>query len=94
MPCCLALIALSAPRIVIVLVVLFSDYLGTAYQTTLWPLLGFFLAPLTTLTYAWAWHSGGGSITGIRVALVVLAALIDAGVIGGGAHQARRREED
>ena len=28
---------------VILLVVLVSDYIGTAYQTVLWPLLGFFL---------------------------------------------------
>jgi hypothetical protein len=42
MPCLIGCLALSAPRFAIVLVVLFSDFIGRAYQTTLWPLLGFF----------------------------------------------------
>ena len=49
MPCCIGLIALSAPRVAILLVVLFSDYIGTAYETTLWPLLGFFFRSTFTL---------------------------------------------
>ena len=35
-------LALIAPRFAIVLVWLFSDYLGRAYETVIWPLLGFF----------------------------------------------------
>ena len=42
MPCCVALLALMAPRIAIILVVIFSDYIGTAYETRLVPFLGFF----------------------------------------------------
>src|SRR5678816_3171504 len=40
MPCLLGCLALLFPRVVIVLVVIFSDYIGQAYQTILWPLLG------------------------------------------------------
>jgi hypothetical protein len=92
MPCCIAFFALSAPRVAIVLVVLFSDYIGTAYQTTLVPLVGFFVAPLTTLAYAWAIHSNG-SVEGVHFAVVVVAVLVDFGVIGGSARRAGRSGE-
>lgn len=79
------------PRLAIVVVVIFSDYIGTACQTVLWPLLGFFFMPLTTLAYAWAWHSGGGSVAGIGLVVVILAALMDLGIIGSGAHNQKTR---
>ena len=90
MPCCLALIALVAPRLAIVLVFLFSDYLGTAYQTWIVPFLGFLFLPLTTLAYAWAIHSHG-SVQGFALVVVVVAVLIDLGIVGGSAR--RRRKE-
>ena len=84
MPCLLGLLALLTPRLVIILIVIFSDYIGNAYQTTIWPLLGFFFMPLTTLAYAFAKNSNG-SVAGLYLALVVVAVLIDLGMIGGGA---------
>ncbi|MFG0252934.1 MAG: hypothetical protein ACF8NJ_08690 [Phycisphaerales bacterium JB038] len=83
MPCLVGLLALLAPRVTIVLVVLFSDYIGRAYETVLWPLLGFFFLPTTTLAYAWARHGGG--VEGWRLVIVVLAVLIDLGLIGANA---------
>ena len=89
MPCILGCIALAFPRLVIILVVIFSDYIGDAYQTTIWPLLGFFFAPLTTLAYAWAWHYGSGSVQGLGLVAVIFAVLIDLGILGGGASHNR-----
>lgn len=82
MPCLLALLAFFAPRLVIVLLVIFSDYIGDAYRTVVWPLLGFFFMPYTTLAYAWAINSHG-SVSGGYLLVVVLAVLVDLGVIGG-----------
>lgn len=90
MTCVIALLSLFAPRLAIVLVWLFSDYLGRAYETTLWPVLGFFFMPLTTLTYAWAMHSNAGSVSGIHLVVVVLAVLADLGLIGGSSRASRR----
>lgn len=90
MGCLLAVLALFMPRLVIVLVVIFSDWLGAAYQTVLWPLLGFFFMPLTTLAYAAAWHMGGGSISGLGIVIIVIAVLIDLGLIGGSATARQR----
>lgn len=86
MQCLVGCLALGAPRVAIVLVVLFSDYIGRAYETTLWPLLGFFFMPLTTLAYAWAVNTHG-SVSGLYLAVVVIAALMDLGVIGAGSRQ-------
>lgn len=92
MPLLLGCLALFAPRVVIVLVVLFSDYLGTAYETLLWPLLGFVFLPLTTLAYAFAWHSGTpGTVSGFGVLITAGAVLLDLGLLGGGGRLSRRR---
>jgi hypothetical protein len=83
MPCLVALLALLAPRITIVLLVILSDYIGAAYQTILWPLLGFIFFPFTTLAYAFAINEAG-SVAGIHLILVVIAVLLDLGSMGGG----------
>ena len=91
MTCLIGLIAMAFPRMAIILVVIFSDYIGTAYQTTVWPLLGFFFMPVTTLAYAWAIHSNG-SVAGLYLIVVIIAVLIDLGIIGGGAANPRARQ--
>ena len=82
MPCLVAIGALIFPRLILVLVWLFSDYLGRAYETVIWPLLGFLFLPLTTLAYAFAINANG-SVEGWYLAAVVVAVLIDLGIIGG-----------
>jgi hypothetical protein len=91
MPCLLTLPAIIVPRLVIVLLVIFSDWLGAAYETVLWPLLGFFFLPLTTLAYALAIHQAG-AVRGWWTAVVVLAVLMDLGSsASGGRGKVRMR---
>ena len=78
------------PRLAIVLVVIFSDYIGNAYQSVLWPLLGFFFMPVTTLAFAWAINTNG-SVSGIYLVAVVVAVLLDLGIIGSGASNRKVR---
>jgi len=80
------------PRFVLALVFLFSGFLGRAYDTFLWPLLGFFFLPLTTLAYAAAinWN---GSVSGGYFFMVLVAALIDVGAVGGNGWQRLHRHE-
>lgn len=92
MPCCLLLLlAMIGPRFVIALLALFSNYLQTAYTGLLIPLLGFLFMPFTTLAYAWAINSTREA-SGIQLVVVVIAVLIDLGVIGGGADRRRRQQ--
>jgi hypothetical protein len=90
-PLLIGCLALATPRVAIVLVVIFSDYIGRAYDTTLWPFVGFLFLPLTTLAYAWAINSGG-SVDGFRLVVVVITVLMDLGVIGGSSKGKRTRE--
>jgi len=90
MPCFILLLALITPRFALVLMWLFSDYLGRAYATVLWPLLGFFIMPMTTIAYAVCLNEGGGLRDG-WIALFVVAVLIDFGVVGGTARGRRER---
>lgn len=83
MPCVLVAIALFMPRLAILLIWLFTDWLGRAYETALWPLLGFFLMPYTTLGYTAAVLNTGGNVSGAWLALVVVCALVDLGAWGG-----------
>jgi hypothetical protein len=93
-PLLIGCLALSTPRLALLLVVFFSNYIGRAYESPLWPFLGFFFMPLTTLAYAWAINSHG-SVDGGYLVVVVLAVLIDLGIIGGSAknrYRARDRQ--
>ena len=81
MPCFIGCLALSMPRLAIVFVVIFSDFIGRAYDTVLWPLLGFVFMPLTTLVYAWAINSRG-ELAGIQLAIFIIALCVDFGLVG------------
>jgi hypothetical protein len=92
MPCLLGCLALAVPRLVIILLFLFSDYLERAYVTVVWPVLGFVFFPTATLAYAFAINQNY-SLTGIYLVIFVIAVLIDLGLIGGGSHQSYRYHE-
>jgi hypothetical protein len=81
---------LAFPRLVLVLMFLFSSYLERAYHGILLPLLGFIFLPLTTIVYAWMVNTGT-PIGGVYLLVLIVAVLIDAGGVGGGAwHRSRR----
>ncbi len=90
MPCIVAILAFFFPRAVILGLVIFGDYIGRAYTNDLWAVLGFFFMPYTTLAYAWGINSHG-SIEGISLVVLIVAVLLDLGVIGGGAGSARSK---
>ncbi len=90
MGCLLGILALITPRFVLVIMWLFTDYLARTYDSFVWPLLGFFFLPATTITYAIAQNKFDG-VRGVGHLLVVLGVLVDIGVIGGGARSKRPR---
>lgn len=91
MPCCLILvIAILGPRIAIAGLALFTSYFERAFDGLLLLILGFLFLPFTTLAYAWAINMYGG-VSGWQGAVILIAVLIDLGVVGGGASERRRR---
>ena len=81
MPCLIGCLALSAPRFAIILVVIFSGYIGAAFDNLIWPILGFCFLPTTTLAYAWAINSRG-ELAGIQLAIFIIALCVDFGLVG------------
>ena len=89
MPCLVLIVLLAFPRIALVLIFLFSNYLQRAYHGLLLPLIGFLFLPLTTLAYAWMVNTGQ-RIAGINLVILVIAVVIDLGGLGHGASRRRR----
>ncbi len=91
MPCIIALIAAFFPRLVLIGLAIFSDYLPRAFGGWLWPILGFFFLPFTTLAYAFGKNSNG-SIDGWYLVLMIVAVLMDLGIVGGGAKAKLKKD--
>lgn len=89
MPCLLAVIVLAFPRVVLVLMWLFSNVLQRAYHNMIVPLLGFIFLPITTIVYAWL-VTNGLPIDGFNLVIVIVAVLLDVGSHGGGWRSYRR----
>jgi hypothetical protein len=90
-PCCLLILILLSPRLVLALLFFFSQYLARPYHHNLLLLvLGFIFLPLTTLVYAWMFNSGM-PVEGINVLWLLIAALVDMGMVGGGYKHHRSR---
>jgi ABC-type amino acid transport system permease subunit len=77
MGCLFALLALITPRVVIVLVWLFTHWFRGVFDTVLWPLLGFIFLPTTLLWYTAVQHWFGGQWTLGPVVGLVIALAID-----------------
>lgn len=90
MGCLAGCLALVFPRLALALIFLMSTYLSRAYETTLWPFLGFLFMPFTTLAYAFAVNTNG-TVTGVYLVVVVIAVLMDLGSSGHGASRGRRQ---
>jgi hypothetical protein len=85
MPCIVVFLALLAPRLVMFFIWLLTDWFAHAYHSVLWPLLGFFFMPYTTLAYMAAMLNGG-SVSGGWLVLVIVAVVVDLGHVEVGRH--------
>ena len=89
MPCLAVVLALLSPRLALIAMWLFSNILSRSFDSWLLPLLGFFVLPWTTLSYAVMWDVGTHAVTGFEWFVVVLAFLGDLGAVGGTARSRR-----
>jgi hypothetical protein len=87
MPCLLILLTLAFPRVVLLVLFFFTNYLQRAYANFLWPLLGFIFLPVTTIAYAWVVNAHA-PLEGVYLVVVIVAVLIDLGLVG--SHRMRR----
>lgn len=94
--CLFGIVAFFLPRLVIVLLLVFSTFvtrpfagLMTPFNGLLLPILGCVFLPYTLLAYCLAVNQHG-SVGGMWVVLVVAALLMDLGLIGGGAKNRKK----
>ena len=76
MPCLGVLIALMAPRFLILLLWIFTSWFKGIFATALWPILGFIFLPTTLLWYTavqnwWDGRFGLWQIVGLVIALLI-----------------------
>jgi hypothetical protein len=76
-PCLMVLLALCIPRVVIVLLWLFTYWFNGIFPNPLWPVLGFVFLPTTLLWYTAVQHWFAGQWTLIPIIGIIIALLID-----------------
>ncbi|MHB8078436.1 MAG: hypothetical protein ACYDIE_04190 [Candidatus Krumholzibacteriia bacterium] len=74
MPCLFALLALATPRLVVVLLWLFTGWFHGIFRAALWPVLGFIFLPTTLLWYC-AVHNWFGGRWGLWPVIGLVIAL-------------------
>ena len=89
MPCLPVIFAVFFPRLVMIFIAIFTHWFRAAFDTLLWPILGFLFMPYTTLAYMAAMLNNNHTVNGGWLALVIFAALVD---VGGQGRSARRRK--
>jgi hypothetical protein len=88
MACLFAILVLAFPRVAIVLLYLFTNFFSGVYTSIIVPLLGFLFLPLTLITYTYLLNAhismGLAPLCALLVAIV-----LDLGLVGGAARQRR-----
>ncbi|HEY8751957.1 MAG TPA: hypothetical protein VIM11_28505 [Tepidisphaeraceae bacterium] len=91
MPCLIVILLLGFPRLALLAIWLLTTWTRQAFETTLWPILGFLFFPYTTLSYMWAAIQTGHHIDGGWVFVVVIGVLLDLGAMGSAKRRKRKR---
>ena len=89
MPCLVISIAVFFPRVVLIIIAIFTKWISASFDTMLWPIVGFLFMPYTTLAYMAAMLNNNHTVSGGWLALVIIAAVVD---LGGQGKSARRRK--
>jgi len=77
MPCLVALFALISPRLALFFILIFSNWVGQAFESWVPPVLGFFLLPWTTLAYIVMHRVEPFGVEGFDWFIVALAFFVD-----------------
>ncbi|MCX5670068.1 MAG: hypothetical protein NTU94_01940 [Planctomycetota bacterium] len=92
--CLLALVALATPRLVLAVIWLATDWFDRAFETALWPLLGWILMPYTTAAYMAAMLNNDRQVGGWWLVLLIVAVLADLGSNGSSRVTLRKHERE
>jgi hypothetical protein len=90
--CLVIALALLLPRLALLLMAVFTDWISAAFETTLWPVLGWFFMPYTTLAYMTAMLNNNHQLNGGWLALFIVAIIVDCGGHGSAAKTRRKAQ--
>jgi hypothetical protein len=93
MPCVLVGLAVLFPRLLMIGIWLLTDWFARAYETTIWPLLGWLVMPYTTLAYMVA-KVNNGQVEGWWLGLMILAVILDVSCWGDSGRRLPRRQDE
>ena len=93
MPCLFVLLALATPRVVIILLYLFSNWFHGVFPSAFWPVLGFIFLPTSTLWFSAVHNWWGGHWGVIQIIGMIIALFIDTSSSAAGRRSRRSREE-
>ena len=91
MGCVIVVLALILPRVLMFGAWLLTGWFGDAFESRLWPVLGFLFMPYTTLAYMAAMLRNDHELSGVWLAVVVLAVIFDMGHWTGASRGRKRR---
>ena len=91
--CILAILVIGTPRLVLAVLWLATGWFGQAYDTWVWPVVGWIFMPYTTAAYMAAMLHNDHNVSGWWLALVIVAALVDLGSHGSSRVIIFRRRE-
>ena len=77
MPCLLALVALMAPRVVLLVLYFFTTWFQGIFDNLLWPILGFIFLPTTLIWYTAVHNWYGGEWGTVQIVGLVIALILD-----------------
>jgi hypothetical protein len=89
MGCLLPLFAIFMPRVALVIIFFFTNWVERSFQTVIWPLVGFLLMPYTTLAWMGAMLFNNHQVSGAWIVVLVVAVVMDLGGQGGSARRRR-----
>jgi len=87
MGCLLTIIALLTPRVLMLFIWLLTDWFRGAFESRIWPVLGFLFMPYTTLAYMAAMLKNNHSVSGGWLVLLIVAVIADVSHWGGGGRK-------
>lgn len=88
MCCLLGLLALSLPRVVFLVLWIFTPYISRAYGSFIWPFLAILFLPYTGLAYAFSINTYG-SVQSWGLVLLIIGVLLDLSAYGAGRRSRR-----
>lgn len=75
--CLIVLVSILFPRLSMIVIAIITNWFSEAYETVMWPIIGWFLMPFTTLAYMATMLNNNHEISGSWFFLICAAVFLD-----------------